>query len=211
MLKLHGFPQDRCTKICSDYSNCICFNNHYMKCITEIIASRLYNFGSIASLMLYEGKCKQYEGLLNNAIKDLHIVADWIEALQRFGKNGNGGKKEVHIIPEDRRICPRYNTEGKKIIAKINNHEYGVLNIGLNGCFIETEIPYPPATVFPLKLLIKGQEIRIITKVRHSTKQGIGVEFTEIDKASELKFYSVVGNLFLQTSADSLQEGTMAC
>jgi len=192
-MKSHGFPLQTCNLICSTPDECLSYMPNYVKCIADMVTNRMCYVLSILSLLLQDKNCKLHETLLSSAIRDLQIVSDWIRALQ---DNNNSRDDLIYIIKEERRLCPRFKTN--EIKAEINGQEYPVLNLSLNGCFINTKVSYPSGTNITLKLLVEGG-ISIFAVVRHSVEnQGIGVEFINIESKKEKEFYSFMADFFLQ-------------
>jgi len=150
---------------------------------------------SILSLLLQDNKYKEHEQLFLSAVNELQITSDWVKKIQG---NGNDAQNDhVYLLEEDRRLCPRFKTDG--ITAEINGWEYPVSNLSLNGCFIKTGVPYPLSTNITMKLPIEGG-ISIAAMVKYSITQGIGVKFVNIEKAKENDFYSFMSDFFLKTA-----------
>jgi hypothetical protein len=180
---------------CKDMIDCLSNNPIYVKCITDITINSLCYVAGVISLMLQENKIKTYKPMLVTASEQIQNIALWIEKLQKYSSN-------LYIldssrIGEDRRICPRFPTAG--ISAVINNKDYPIKDIGLKGCFIETQVPYPSGTTINLEIGINGG-IPVIAVVRHCSEKGIGVEFVGIDKDKEKEFLCHMADFFFKAS-----------
>jgi len=198
-INIHGFPLNTCNSICSTPDECLSYTPRYVKCITNVVINRMCYISSILSMQLHDDRYEQHKTMLISAVKDLQIIADWVEVLQN-----NGGDKgnSIYKLDEDRRLCPRFKVN--KINAEINGSEYPVFNMSLNGCFINTEVPYPSGTNITMRLAVEGG-ISIVAMVRHSTGYGIGVEFINIEKAKEKEFYSFLSEFFFQTALNRIK------
>jgi PilZ domain len=79
-----------------------------------------------------------------------------------------------------------------------------VSDLNLGGLFIVTPSPAPLGTVLTVLLSVPEGEIRGRSTVRNSTPEGMGVEFTEIAKADQVRLEALIARLLASNPVVSI-------
>lgn len=103
-------------------------------------------------------------------------------------------KRRFPRVQTPKGIWVAWQTEGQKqTVSRVSD-----LNVG--GLFIATPSPSPLGTVVTILLSVPEGEIRARSTVRNSTPEGMGVEFTEIASADQVRLEGLVARLLTSNS-----------